>query len=292
MKSKVLPLTKSLLYLLLVSSLAAAPHQGARGTVLENTYAPYGPACNASIRACELHVSILGEISDEDLVELKLLVDRTQREAEVKKWELDPPFVYLDTQGGSVLAAMAIGRLLRKEQAFVQVEPRAVCYSACVLVLVGAVSRDMQGKIGIHRPYYEVPKGDISPEKLRGQFQKMLEDLRAYFREMNVNEQLADTMLRIGPEHMRVLNYAELNRYGLTNEDPVAREIKELKTAQKYGLSRQEYMRRKAIGGSRCAHDKTICYRRIIETGKIDPRVSPTEIDYGAYGRDVFPDDR
>jgi hypothetical protein len=52
------------------------------------------------------------------------------------------------------------------------------------------------GKVGIHRPYFEVPKDKISPDKYREQFQRMLQELRAYFREMNVNEQLADAMLR------------------------------------------------------------------------------------------------
>jgi hypothetical protein len=111
----------------------------------------------------------------------------------------------------------------------------------------------MHGRIGIHRPYYEVPKGEITADKITEQFQTMLKELRAYFHEMNVNEQLADTMLRIEPERMRVLNHAELNRYGLTTEDPIAREINELKTAQKYGLSRQEYMSRKALASTTLA---------------------------------------
>jgi hypothetical protein len=74
---------------------------------------------------------------------------------------------------------------------------------------------------------------------------------------MNVNEQLADAMLRIDPSQLRLLNYSEMNSYGLTSEDPVAREIKELKEAQKFGLSRQEYMRRKALAARQCASETT-----------------------------------
>jgi hypothetical protein len=55
------------------------------------------------------------------------------------------------------------------------------------------------GNVGIHRPYLEVPKDEVSPNKVSEHFQKTLQEIRAYFREMNVSEQLADAMLRIPP---------------------------------------------------------------------------------------------
>jgi hypothetical protein len=67
---------------------------------------------------------------------------------------------------------MAIGRLLRKEKARVRVgykplHTQGSCNSACVLVLAGATGRDMEdGKVGIHRPYFDVPAGEISPDKI------------------------------------------------------------------------------------------------------------------------------
>jgi hypothetical protein len=75
--------------------------------------------------------------------------------------------------------------------------------------------------------------------------------------------------------------------YGLTFEDPVAREIRELKAAQKYGLTRQEYMRRKSLGARYCASETTFCYQRIMETGKVDTTVSPDQDDPGAYGSPI-----
>jgi len=121
-------------------------------------------------------------------------------------------------------------------------------------------------------------------KKLEIFFQKSLQDLRSYFREMNVSEQLADAMLRIEPEHVRLLNVAELNSYGIAHVDPIAQETNELRTAQKYGLSRQEYMRRKALATSRCANDATFCYQKIIETGRVDQRVSPDKVDPTLFG--------
>jgi hypothetical protein len=143
------------------------------------------------------------------------------------------------------------------------------------------------GQVGIHRPYFEVPKDAVSSERVKENFQKTLLDIRSYFREMNVSEQLADAMLRIEPEHMHLLDDAALNSYGLTREDPIAREIKELEIAQKYGLSRQEYMKRKALAASRCASPTTFCYQKIIETGRVDPRISSDQEDFSQYGRPV-----
>lgn len=158
-----------------------------------------------------------------------------------------------------------------------------------MVVLAGAVSRYIQGQVGIHRPYYEVPKGEISSDKIGEAFESTLRELRSYFREMNVNEQLADAMLRIDPEHMRVLNYSELNRYGLTEIDPIAKEVKDLKKAQNLGISRHEYMRRKALAQARCASSATFCAQKmkIMQIGKVDPSVSPDKEDPGQYGIDL-----
>jgi hypothetical protein len=203
--------------LLLVLFLVITPHQAARALVIETTR--LRPACDASTQVCGLSITIFDEITAADFDEVKQLVDRTRQEAERKHWDIESPVVYLDTRGGSVPAAISIGRFLRKEQAYAEIKFQSVCYSACVLVLAGAVRRNMQGKVGIHRPYFEVPKGEVLPDKYRELFQTMLRELRDYFREMNVNEQLADAMLRTEPEHMRLLNYAELNGYGLTSVD-------------------------------------------------------------------------
>jgi hypothetical protein len=267
---------------LLIVFFIALPRQPARGDVLQITR--YGPPCQPATEVCLLQIKIQETVSVADFREIKRLIDQTHREAADKHWDFYPPHVYLDSPGGITSAAIAIGRLLRKEQASVQIEPYGACYSACVIILAGAANRVVQGKVGIHRPYFEVPKGQISPDAYRQEFQRALEDLRAYFREMNVNEQLADAMLRIDPSEIHVLNYSELDAYGLTPEDPATKEIKELKDAQKLGVSRQEYLRRKALAAGQCESEATICYGKILETGKVDPTVSPNAVDFSKFG--------
>jgi TPR repeat protein len=69
------------------------------------------------------------------------------------------PKVSITSRGGSVLAAMKIGRILRQRNA--KIEGRdlffpnrpARCDSACVTLSAGAVDRQFD-EIGVHRPYY------------------------------------------------------------------------------------------------------------------------------------------
>jgi hypothetical protein len=97
-------------------------------------------------------------------------------------------------------------------------------------------------------------------------------------------------MLRIDPENMRILDAAALNHYGLTSVDPIAKEMYEMSNAQRLGIARTEYMRRKQLALRICANSATVCYQRILETGMKDPRVSPDQIDFSQFGRPARPE--
>jgi hypothetical protein len=77
----------------------------------------------------------------------------------------------------------------------------------------------------------------------------MTDNIRSYFREMNVSERLADDMMIVPPEKIRFLSADELVRYGLVFIDSAAAEAADLREAKKLGISRTEYMRRRS--GSR-----------------------------------------
>jgi hypothetical protein len=279
-------------FIWLTAILFITPYQISRAEVVVHPHS--GPTCrldHAGIGYCLLHLNIRGEITGSDVDELKRLIDQAHQEAESKKWEFSPPLVELDSPGGSVPAAMAIGRLLRKEYATAQMRPFTVCYSSCILIFAGAVRRILmpQSKVGIHRPYLDVPEEVVSPDKVRGILEKSLNEIRAYFREMNVSEQLADAMLRINPEDIRILNDVSLRSYGLTPQDPIAKEIDELKEAQTRGLTREEYMRRKTLAQARCGNDfSNSCYQSIMKTGQAPtrpPRQDELTPDFSMYGR-------
>ena len=219
---------------------------------------------------------------DDTAAGLENIISRVRSTAEASQYTFTFLSVELNSPGGSVDAAMKIGRILRKEGPIVDVKKGALCLSACVLILAGGATRGLDGTIGIHRPYFEVPSGNVSSETIKSNYQQMLQAIRAYLKEMNVVENLADDMLRTNPEHMRVLAENELTQYGLTNADPVAQEALEIQEAKAFGLDRKEYMRRKLLvehscGGSIPSYAE--CRRNILKSGNVP------QVDFSQYGR-------
>jgi hypothetical protein len=114
----------------------------------------------------------------------------------------------------------------------------------------------------------------------------MLQDIRAYLREMDVSAQLADDMLATEPERIHVLTQAELKEYGLARVDPaeqqrraILNEARDVQEANQLGLDRREYTRRKSLGISSCIFNSATgqymtdgemldCRRRVLTTGQ------------------------
>jgi hypothetical protein len=240
--------------------------------------------CSGSL--CELRdAKIDGEITTSTVAEIHRLIAQTEESAARHKtlasfiWGIE-----LDSPGGSVTAAMEIGRLFREKHVWVIVPHWARCASACVLLLAGAVNRVIAGKVGIHRPYLEVPKQEATAERVKSLYAATLSELRSYFREMNVSEQLADAMLRIEPEHIKFLDDRALANYGLTETDPVEQEMSDLQEAQYFGLDRSQYIERKQLAAKLCPSTLTPCYQQIMKTGHA-PTITPASPDFSQYGR-------
>src|ERR1700692_2460228 len=112
----------------------------------------------------------------------------------------------INSRGGSVPAAMASGRMLRREGAWIGVN--GVCFSACVFILAGAVDRQIgrSDQVGIHRPYLRsTPEKPLEAGEIKQAYSRMLQDMRDYLREMNVSQRLADDMLATEPENNHIL---------------------------------------------------------------------------------------
>ncbi|MBB5050998.1 hypothetical protein HNQ36_000952 [Afipia massiliensis] len=192
----------------------------------------------------------------------------------------------ISSRGGSINAAMAIGRMFRNEA--VSIGVNGVCFSACVLVLAGAVDRHVgSSKIGIHRPYLgTTPNTPFDVDRLTEAYKRVLQDMRSYLREMNVSQRLADDMLAVEPESNRILTTEELKGYRLTGVDPaeqqkraVAREVSDIEEAKQLNLDRREYTRRKSIGATLCLFtmsgevvtdhlEYSNCQKRVLATGQ------------------------
>jgi ATP-dependent protease ClpP protease subunit len=221
-------------------------------------------------------LSLKGPIDDSMTQQLTSLFDDFFRRADEKKqpWGFTHTQIKLNSAGGSVTAAMAIGRLLKKYRMTAWVAPEAVCNSACVLIYAGAVARVRNiktgGVIGIHQPFFEVPGQPINADVVKTNYTSMLRDLRSYLHEMNVSEQLADEMLKTPANDMRYLSNDEQNQFGLVIYDPVETEILDLEKAQELGLNRLEFNRRQALVVKTCPTDANYgsCYEEVMRTGK------------------------
>lgn len=146
----------------------------------------------------------------------------------------------VDSPGGSVTEAMAIGRLLRAVEADVIVWWDRVCASACVFILAAGDFKTANGRIAIHRPFLTRDPGVDIGSAMRD----LLSRSRAYFTEMNIPESLAEAMFSIPPETSRTLSFEELSLYRLNQRDLVLNEESDLNRATLLGISRDELNRR------------------------------------------------
>lgn len=218
---------------------------------------PGGPACSFTI-------NISGEIDNSTPLKVSKWLERLSNEFALS--------VYVDSNGGSIDAAMTLGRMLRSRVADVIVPTGAECTSACVFVLVGAVFRTIDGRVGIHRPYFAGMAGEEPTiSNTKSAISNVEKKIKAYLSEMNVPDSLLDEMMVVPPDQVKYLSLDDLAHFGLSITDPVWSETNALKQAKKYGLDRIEYMRRLAQAKITCSsyswQEATRCYDDVL-TGR------------------------
>lgn len=198
-------------------------------------------------------VYLLGHIETGDLDKLQSRFRTVQKQLTGYKGSPVENFLYLNSAGGDLREALAIGRWVRATGMTVVVMPAERCYSSCVYILASGLYRHVAGKIGIHRPYLvTTPSGGIDAT-----MKSALRNSQDYFLSMNIPTQLADVMFSIPPDKLEILDETSLSLYRLNQTDLVQQESVDLKNAAYYGLSRQEYMRRNQRYGSereKCEH--------------------------------------
>lgn len=152
--------------------------------------------------------------------------------------------VLLESDGGSVSAAIEIGKAIRNENVFsVMVPENASCVSACVLVLAGGIRREVNGSVGIHRPYLNEDEA-YTVTKQKKVYSVIEKNVKDYLANVNVPTELYDVMFRIPPEKVRFLSGEELQEFNLNEDDPYYREAKVAVAAKKAGLTKMEYLAR------------------------------------------------
>ena len=177
--------------------------------------------------------------------------------------------VRLDSIGGDLETALAMGRVLRADKAIVSVLAQGKCFSSCVFVLAGGTTRGVYGPVGIHRPYAPVDNR-MTAGAQKQYYERLEKQIRSYLTFMNIPVELYDHMIRIPPEKMKLLTKDELQRYGLSENDPYEAAAFDAGFAKDMGITVQELIQRKAKADSECAsaEDSGSCYKRIVIEGK------------------------
>jgi hypothetical protein len=124
--------------------------------------------------------------------------------------------VSIDSPGGDVYAAMALGRVFRENLVLITLKgDSAQCASACIFAWVGAPMRRVtqdQPLFVIHRPFGFASATQDLPAASSG-WKILQADIRQYFLEINIPTTLLDAMNEVPSESGRELSPAELSRY-------------------------------------------------------------------------------
>lgn len=189
-------------------------------------------------------VYITGIIRDEDADTFKKIIKENGR----------PNQILLDSTGGSVDAAVDIGRQIRT---FKELAPMLIvrneCISSCVLILAGGLSRMVLNNavIGIHRPFLAKDK-NTTIEDQKKEYNRIEKLVKGYLSEVNVPVTLYDLMFRIPSGDVRYLTNNELQEYNLNENDPYYEEATNTKRAERLGISKYEYLKMRNEQKEKC----------------------------------------
>jgi ATP-dependent protease ClpP protease subunit len=165
--------------------------------------------------------------------------------------------VGLDSEGGNVAAAMAIGRIIRRNEWTVFVGQNKKCFSSCALIYIAGVSRVNNGVIGLHRPYLAEL---LHREEIERVAPVMLQQVKDYVRSMGIVDSFYEQMVNTEPSQIRLYRENEILPLVPMN-DPVYDEILNSYTARAYGVAAGVMRQRKVEAAQKCASlfsDQTI----------------------------------
>lgn len=197
---------------------------------------------------CGVALSIEGVISAESARSFASLLELEEKRtgASVR------PSVQIQSTGGDLYAAIAIGREIRKRTG--SVISSGPCHSACVFAAMGGVERNILG-IGLHRPYFANSDTNVFAEA-DARYKRMLRLIHDYMFEMNIAEDLLRLMVSVPPGEMRILPTTEARRIGLNGVDPAFDEFRTGQEAAHYGISSAELRRRQASLDAQCGREE------------------------------------
>lgn len=162
----------------------------------------------------------------------------------------------IESEGGSVLSAIRIGRMLRDLNAMISVPGGGTCSSSCVFLLVGGVERLVLGHVGVHRPYFESLDRRRTEAQVSTDIRALDTMITTYLRDMNITPNLLDFMKGVSSNEMRWLSDSDLQTLGLSAPDPVFDELRTAHEAWRYGTT-SAIFRQRMVESARCFRGAT-----------------------------------
>lgn len=135
--------------------------------------------------------------------------------------ETAPATLILQSPGGSVPDALAIGRHLREAGIGTRMLRGEICYSACPYLFAGGSRREIEdgASIGVHQHYFgesTILPAFVAVESIqRGQGEVMI-----YLDDMGIDPMVMQHALTTPADEIYVLLPEELDRYGFATDDP------------------------------------------------------------------------
>jgi hypothetical protein len=127
-----------------------------------------------------------------------------------------PDFIiFLSSEGGSVNAALRLGRFIRTLG--VGVFADGECSSACVFLLAAGVRRYADGPLGVHKPYTLREFANASHAEESENDDRWHKAVTDYLADMHIPAALYDVMERTPPQYLHILDEREISEYQLDN---------------------------------------------------------------------------
>lgn len=125
--------------------------------------------------------------------------------------------VALDSPGGAVADALAIGKLIREKGLSTSVAAGALCASSCPLVFAGGKERlaTAQSAIGVHQIYAAAPTGSLTSRiaaagNAMSDAQTMTAEISRYLKAMGLSEEVWLRALETPPDRLTYFSTADL----------------------------------------------------------------------------------
>ena len=179
---------------------------------------------------CFLTLKISGQLDEGDKYKIEKVLDFFKKDGGSEKIA----FIRLNSEGGSVLAALALASEIRRPgspfyNAYTSVREEDICYSACTVVLSAGFSRNSWGRVGIHRPKFLPGEIDtLGYETLKEAYDFVYTQIDKIFERSNIHPSLIEDMWSIPSYSIEILSHEDLKKYRLLGDDLVHREKKEI----------------------------------------------------------------